>query len=262
MNILITNDDGIYSEGILALKKALQKVGNVYVVAPDRPRSASGHSITLHKPLRLEKVRLHDGDFGYASNGTPSDCISLGIFDVVGGPVDLVVSGINRGPNLGWDLTYSGTVSAAMEGVVMGVQSFAISVAAYEDTPALDYAAKFAAFLAKILFKHKLPPSTLLNVNVPGVEPDEIAGVEVTRQGKRYYAGQIDKRVDPMGRAYYWLGGDAPLDELEEGTDVKAIADDKVSVTPVHLDLTSYSSLELINQWRIDAFRYIQEVGP
>ncbi|HOK54865.1 MAG TPA: 5'/3'-nucleotidase SurE, partial [Armatimonadota bacterium] len=132
MTILITNDDGIYSEGLLALKNALRELGKVVVVAPDRPRSASGHSITLHKPLRVEKVRMLDGDFGYASNGTPSDCVSLGVLDVAGGPVDLVVSGINRGPNLGWDLTYSGTVSAAMEGVVMGIQSFAISVASYE----------------------------------------------------------------------------------------------------------------------------------
>ena len=256
MKILITNDDGIYSEGLLALKNELHQVGDVVVVAPDRPRSASGHSITLHKPLRVEQVTLRDGEMGYATNGTPSDCVSLGLLDVAGGPVDLVVSGINRGPNLGWDLTYSGTVSAAMEAAVMGVQSFAISVASYETVAGYDFAAKYAAFLAGILSKNALPPSIFLNVNVPGVPADEIKGVEITRQGKRHYSGRIEKRVDPMGRAYYWLGGDLPQDELEEGTDVKAVADDKVSVTPVHLDLTGYAALDLVKNWKIEEYRY------
>ncbi len=256
MTILITNDDGVYSEGILALKTAMQEVGDVVVVAPDRPRSASGHSITLHKPLRVEKVRMRDGSIAYASNGTPSDCISLGILDIAGGPVDLVVSGINRGPNLGWDLTYSGTVSAAMEGIVMGVRSFAISVASHEDEVSYDYAANFAAFLGRKLLEKKLPPNTLLNVNVPGVPAEQIQGIEVTRQGERHYSGRIEKRLDPMGRTYYWLGGDLPQDELDEGTDVKAIADDKVSVTPVHLDLTGYAALEVVQSWNVNDFHY------
>lgn len=256
MTILISNDDGIYAEGLLALKIALQQIGRVVVVAPDRPRSASGHSITLHKPLRVEKVKLLDGDYGYASNGTPSDCVSLGVLDVAEGPVDLVVSGINRGPNLGWDLTYSGTVSAAMEGAVMGIPSFAISVASYESDISFDHAAAFAAFLARHMMEHKLPENMLLNVNVPGVTSDRIVGVEVTRQGKRHYAGRIEKRIDPMGRAYYWLGGDTPQDELDEGTDVKAIADDKISVTPVHLDLTGYGALDEMTEWGIESFSY------
>lgn len=257
MTILITNDDGIHSEGLLALKKALQAVGKVVVVAPDRPRSASGHSITLHKPLRVEKVRMHDGGYGYSSNGTPSDCISLGMLDLANGPVDLVVSGINLGPNLGWDLTYSGTVSAAMEGAIMGAQAFAISVATYKNEADFDYAAQFSAFLAKMLLNNHLPESILLNVNVPGIPIDEISGIEVTRQGKRHYAGQIEKRTDPMGRTYYWLGGDAPLDELEEGTDVKAVADNKVSVTPVHLDLTGYPALDEVRQWNLQSFKVV-----
>jgi 5'-nucleotidase len=252
-SILVTNDDGIYAEGLFALKSALDSVGTVCIVAPDRPRSASGHSITLHKPLRLSKVRLPDGSYGYASNGTPSDCVSLGVLDVVGGKVDLVVSGINWGPNLGWDLTYSGTVSAAMEGAIMGIPSFAISVASYEEGISFDYAARFSAFLAELLMKHELPPDTLLNVNVPHPS-DRIRGIEVTRQGKRRYSGKIEKRVDPQGRAYYWLGGDVEVDELEEGTDVKALADDRVSVTPVHLDLTGYAALEGLKTWGIERF--------
>lgn len=250
---MVTNDDGIYAEGILALKSALERVGNVYVVAPDRPRSASGHSITLHKPLRLNSVRLPDGSYGYSTNGTPSDCVTLGAFDVVKGKVDLVVSGINSGPNLGWDLTYSGTVSAAMEGAIMGVPSIAISVTAWEDI-SYDYAAEFAAYLARLLLTHELPPDTLLNVNVPNLPVSYLKGIEITRQGKRRYSGKIDKRIDPMGRAYYWLGGEAAIDEMEEGTDVKAIADDKVSVTPVHLDLTGYPALDQLATWGIESF--------
>ena len=255
LRILITNDDGVHSEGLLALRKALETVGDVLVVAPDRPRSASGHSITLHKPLRMEPVKMRDGFTAYASNGTPTDCVSLGMIDLAEGNVDLVVSGINHGPNLGWDLTYSGTVSAAMEGIVLGVQSFAISVAKYEEV-SYEYAAQFAAHLAQILFKNNLDSSVLLNVNVPGVEPDEIQGIEITRQGKRHYAGRLQKRIDPAGRAYYWLGGDLPQDDMVEGTDVKAIADNKVSVTPIHLDLTADNLLPVVKQWGLNDFRF------
>lgn len=254
INILLTNDDGIYAEGLLALKSALESVGTVHVVAPDRPRSASGHSITLHKPLRISKVRLPDGSCGYATNGTPSDCVSLGVLDIAGAKVDIVLSGINRGPNLGWDLTYSGTVSAAMEAVMIGIPAIAVSIASYDDDISYDYAAEFAAHLARLHLTHELPPDTLLNVNVPNQPAEYIAGIEVTRQGKRRYSGKVDKRIDPMGRAYYWLGGNAAIDDLEEGTDVKAIADDKISVTPVHLDLTGYPALDQLQNWEIEAF--------
>lgn len=249
MNILITNDDGIHADGLLALKLALDKIGRVYVVAPDRPRSACGHSITLHKPLRVDKVKLRDGSVAYSTNGTPSDCVSLALLGVVEGPVDLIVSGINRGPNLGWDLTYSGTVSAAMEGVIAGVQSFAISVTTYDAEVDYSAAANLAVRLARVLEHHKLPESTLLNVNVPSLPESEIKGIEVTSQGRRRYIGNMEKRSDPMGRDYYWLGGDPHKDCLVEGTDVKAIADGKVSITPVHLDLTDYLALDDVRSW-------------
>lgn len=252
MNILVTNDDGIHAEGLLALKNALGRIGRVHVVAPDRPRSACGHSITLHKPLRADRVKLRDGSAAYSTNGTPSDCVSLALLGVVEGPVDLVVSGINHGPNLGWDLTYSGTVSAAMEAAISGVQSIAISVATYETEVDYSIAASLAVRLARILEAHKLPESTLINVNVPALPISEIKGVKVTRQGKRRYSGNLEKRTDPTGRAYYWLGGDLPVDSLDEGTDVKAIADDYVSVTPVHLDLTDYSALEAAQAWGVE----------
>lgn len=252
--ILITNDDGIHAEGLLALKTELDAVGRVVVVAPDRPRSACGHSITLHKPLRVNKVRLPDGSTGYSTNGTPSDCVTLGVLDVAGGKVDLVVSGINWGPNLGWDLTYSGTVSAAMEGAIMGVPSIAVSVASYEEGVRFGYAAAFSAHLARILLEHPLAEDTLLNVNVPNLPAEEITGIEITTQGRRRYSGRVDKRTDPAGRTYYWLGGDVIPDELEEGTDGRAVADDKVSVTPVHLDLTGYSALDAVRTWGIGDF--------
>jgi len=252
--ILITNDDGIYAEGLIALKTALDPLGDTHVVAPDRPRSACGHSITLHKPLRLNKVRLSDGSHGFSTNGTPSDCVLLAVLDVMKDGIDLVVSGINRGPNVGCDLTYSGTVSAAMEAVIMGIPAVAISVASDAEDVSFVYAAEFSAHLARIILDHGLPPDTLLNVNVPNVPASRIRGIEITRQGRRRYSGRIEKRTDPGGRAYYWLGGDTALDDLEEGTDVKAIADDKVSVTPVHLDLTGYPALEDLRTWGIEHF--------
>ena len=253
-NILITNDDGIYSDGLIALYDSLAEIGNVTVVAPDRPRSASGHSITLYKPLRVEKVRLANGEFGYATNGTPSDCVSLAVLDLAGGPIDLVVSGINRGPNLGYDLTYSGTVSAAMEGALYDITSFAISITAYDDELDFSLAGGFAKHLGQILLQHKLPRSVLLNVNVPYISADRLAGVEITRQGKRHYDGRLEKRTDPMGRTYYWLGGDLPVDVLDEGTDVKAVADDKISVTPVHLDLTATFLIDQLAEWDVTKF--------
>jgi 5'-nucleotidase len=261
MRILITNDDGVHAEGLLALKRALDGVGEVTVVAPDRPRSACGHSITLHNPQRLSETRLSDGSLAYASNGTPSDCVTLAVLDVMHhAPPDIVFSGINQGPNLGWDLTYSGTVSAAMEGAIAGIQAVALSVAwrfrrVIEEeeapVPTLDFshAAAYAVELARYLGEHRLPDHTLLNVNVPHTVPQ---GARMTRQGVRRYPGKLEKRTDPMGRKYYWLGGDDPVDLQEEGTDVKAIADGFISVTPVQMDLTDHRLLE----------RYLREPLP
>lgn len=253
MRILVTNDDGAQAEGLVALKQALEQFAEVTVVAPDRPRSACGHSITLHKPLRLSETLLPDGTPGWMGSGTPSDCVTLGILDVMkDAPPDLLFSGINHGPNLGWDLLYSGTVSAAMEGAIAGIPAVAISVAwrfrrmvEEEEGPAppidFTHAAAYAAELARQLESRPLPPHTLLNVNVPYLEPK---GVRVTRQGVRRYPAKLDKRVDPMGRNYYWLGGDDPVDEPIEGTDVEAIRAQYISVTPVHLDLTAVPLLE------------------
>jgi 5'-nucleotidase len=251
MRILLTNDDGIDAEGIQALARALQPIAQVTLVAPDRPRSASGHSITLHKPLRVTPIMLREGITAFATNGTPSDCVALAIRDILDERPDLVISGINKGPNLGRDLTYSGTVAAAMEGAILGTPAFAISMASYADDLSFAPAATFARRLASEILLHGMPPQSLLNVNVPGVPEEEIAGVRVTRLGRRHYPERVDKRTDPYGRVYYWLGGDPPEDVLEEGTDVKAIAENFISITPVHLDLTYYDMIPEVSTWNV-----------
>lgn len=249
LQILLTNDDGIYAEGLSALRDALSAVGDVTVVAPERPRSASGHAITLHKPLRVEKVRLPWGGEGYAASGTPSDCVVLGIYALMT-RCDIVVAGINLGPNLGEDLTYSGTVSAAMEGAICGVPSIAVSVADYE-MPDYQPAAAFTMRLVQQVAEHGLPADVLLNVNVPNLPQEEIVGVEITHQGKRRYEGRVERRLDPRGRPYYWLGGEIIAGVDGEGSDGEAIRQGKISVTPLHLDLTSHAFMETLRTWKL-----------
>ena len=245
MRILVTNDDGVQADGLFALVQALSSVAEVVVVAPDRQQSATGHAITLHKPLRLSPVTLRDGSPAFASNGTPSDCATLGILEAMSGDVDFVVSGINHGPNLGWDIHYSGTVSAAIEAAIIGKPSLAVSVASWEKEIYWKPVAEFTATLIRWLETHPLPPHTILNINAPNLPQSELMGVAVTTQGRRQYVDRIEKRTDPTGRPYYWLGGSLAEEAAgaEAGSDVRAIADGKLSVTPVHLDLTAYSLL-------------------
>jgi 5'-nucleotidase len=251
MRILITNDDGIHAEGILALKGALEKVGEVFVVAPDRPRSATGHAITLHKPLRLSPVRMLDGSTGYASNGTPTDCVTLGTHIVMEERVDLIVSGINAGPNLGWDLTYSGTVAGAIEGAVQGYPAFAISVAGEDEEYGYHYetAAEAASFIAQAVQHHTLPKHSFLNVNVPNVPLSQIKGYQATALGRRQYADRLEPRIDPWGRPYYWLSGSLVKEQDQPGTDVYAVAHGYISITPVELDFTSHALLKTVEKW-------------
>lgn len=248
MRILITNDDGIQSPGIFCLQQALRQVGEVTVVAPDRPRSASGHSITLHKPLRAARYQFSDGSWGYATNGTPTDCVTLGLDVLCREGVDLVVSGINDGANLGWDLTYSGTVSAAVEGAVHGKQSFAISLAYEEEGEELRYetAAAAAVRVAELLREHPLPPHSFLNVNAPNRPLSEVRGYSVVAQGRRQYSDRIEERVDPRGSPYYWMQGNVIEDYDQPGTDVHAVRHGYVAITPAHLDLTFYELIEPI----------------
>ncbi|MDQ2799725.1 MAG: 5'/3'-nucleotidase SurE [Armatimonadota bacterium] len=251
MRILVTNDDGVQADGLFALSQALSEVGDVTVVAPERQQSATGHAITLHKPLRMTPTTLRDGSAAWMSNGTPSDCTTLGILEAMGGDVDLVVSGINHGPNLGWDLHYSGTVSAAIEAAIIGKPSLAVSVASWDKDIHWTPVAQFAAQIAQWLVKHPLPPHTILNVNAPNLPQSDIKGVAVTTQGRRQYVDRIEKRLDPVGRPYYWLGGSLAeeAEGAETGSDVRAVADGLISITPIHLDLTAYALMPSLKEW-------------
>jgi 5'-nucleotidase len=245
MKILVTNDDGISAPGITALAGALSELGQVVVVAPDRERSAVGHALTLHHPLRLTRM---DAD-RYAVDGTPTDCVNLGIHSLLPFKPDLVVSGINRGANLGEDITYSGTVSAAMEATLMGIPAFAVSLATDNDGADYAAAAEFAARLARQIHQNGLPVDTFLNVNVPDLPAEKLQSPLVTSQGKRRYEGMIVDKVDPRGRNYYWIGT-VELNFLDiPGSDYAAIARRHISVTPLHLDLTNYASFASIESW-------------
>jgi 5'-nucleotidase len=239
MRILLTNDDGITSEGLFALHAALSPDHDVNIVAPDRNWSISGHSRIFDRPLRVNEVQLRDGTTAYSSDGTPSDCVALAALGLLEQPPELVISGINNGNNLGDDITYSGTVAAAMEGIVSGIPSIAVSMNTRPLWP-VDMGADFIKRLVTQITEHGLAKDILLNVNIPSLPEDQIKGVRITRLGKRIYKDELHVGVDPRGNKYYWIGGvDPPVDQLEEGTDVWAIAEGYVSITPIHLDLTS-----------------------
>lgn len=241
--ILVTNDDGIHSAGIAALTKALKDIGDVYVVAPDRERSAAGHSLTLHRPLKAEQIE----ERMFSVNGTPTDCVALAVHKILPRKPDLVASGINKGANLGDDVTYSGTVSAAIEGTILSVPSFAISLAG--DRPFhFEVALPFAAQIARYILDTSLPYDTLLNVNVPNIAADAIKGMKMTKLGKRIYDNAIQEVQSPWGDKHYWIGGGKPYWEHGEDMDIQAIVDGYVSVTPIHLDLTNYEALSMLKK--------------
>ena len=247
--ILVTNDDGIDADALGPLIDALSEVGDVQAIVPDRNWSGASHAITLYRPLRVNATRLRTGHSAYATDGSPTDCVRLAALGFLKEKPALVVSGINRGANLGDDITYSGTVAAAMEGLLADLPSIAISLA-YSGADA-DYrpAAEFAALLAGNILARGFEPDALLNVNVPPLPKERIRGVEVTRLGKRQYRDQMIERLDPYGNPYYWVGGPAVSEESEPGTDVHAVRDGKISVTPIHLDLTSPRLLEELATW-------------
>jgi 5'-nucleotidase len=240
--ILVSNDDGIHSAGLAALSQILEPLGEVVVVAPDREQSACSHALTLHRPLRIDDV----SPGRYSVDGTPTDCVNLAINAILTRRPALLVSGINRGANLGDDVTYSGTVSAAMEGTLLGVPSLAVSLIGRGPYD-FAVAAAFAARLAGWVLEHGLPEDTLLNVNVP---QDVAGGVALTRMGRRRYGDAIVEKLDPRGRKYYWIGGEDVPFVAEEGTDFHAVHQGLISVTPIHLDLTNYRTLEILEPVR------------
>ncbi len=245
---LITNDDGIHSPGLDALVKALSKLAECMIIAPDRDNSAVSHSLTMNRPLKV--TRLKDGF--YTLDGTPTDCVAIGLNKIVKQRPDLLVSGINPGPNIGDDISYSGTVSAAVEGTMYGIPSLAVSLAG--DAP-YNFAepADIAVKLAKQILKQGLPKDTLLNVNVPSGK--SIRGTKVTRQGRRLWDNAIQETSDPLGRKHYWIGGGTPYPDFSEDTDVYAIQNGFISVTPIHLDLTNHKGIEFLkNEWHLEEY--------
>ncbi len=252
MHILVTNDDGITAPGLLALVQEMCALTQVSVLAPDHNWSASGHVKTLDRPLRVKKVRLADGTPALTSDGAPSDCVALAVHGFLPEKVTLVVSGINPYANIGHDITYSGTVTAAMEAVIWGVCGVAVSLDSPENhLGALDYgpAARIARQIVQAVVRRGLPAGTLLNVNVPYLPEEQIEGLRVTRQGLRVYHNKLDRRQDPRGRPYYWISGDAPTGIPEEGTDVGALAEGYVSITPLQLDMTAYQARRDLSTW-------------
>ena len=242
--ILVSNDDGIGSAGLKMLAESLNELGEVVVVAPDRERSAAGHSLTLSRPLRAS----HLDERWYSVDGTPTDCITLAVMGLLPRRPDLVAAGINHGSNMGDDVTYSGTVSSAMEATLQGIPAFAMSVAGDGD---FDFraAAQFSKRLAEEILQRGLPRDTLLNVNVPNLPPGAIRGVAVTRQGRRVYGETVVRKIDPRGKAYYWIGGAAPVWERLGETDYEAVSAGWISLTPLHLDLTNHRVIDELKAW-------------
>lgn len=241
--ILVTNDDGIMAPGLAALAGALGGVGRVVVVAPERDNSAASHSLTMRRPLLVRE----DGPDRFAIDGTPADCVIVGVGKLLNAKPALLVSGINPGPNLGDDISYSGTVSAAIEGTMVGIPSLAVSLAG-EEGVGYDLAAAVAARLARLVLAQGLPPDTLLNINVPTRSNEEVKGVRFTRQGRRKYDGAVKETFDPWGRRHYWIGGGTPLLDEDQDTDVQAVVAGWISITPLHLDRTNYGALDYLAQ--------------
>jgi 5'-nucleotidase len=248
--IMLTNDDGIASPGLQALAQVFCKHYETAIVAPANEMSAVGHAITLSDPLRVSDYHRNGEFYGYSVKGTPADCVKIGYWAILKRKPDLVISGINIGPNTGINTIYSGTVSAATEGAILGVPSFAISLGTFQN-PDFTYAAKFARKLADMLITKGLPQGVYLNVNVPACPEKEIRGVSITRQGLALYREEFDKRIDPHGRTYYWLTGQKLNKETSAEVDDGALDHSMVSITPVHYDLTVYGFLDELKTWKL-----------
>jgi len=248
--VLVSNDDGITAPGIAALERALGGLGEVFVVAPDRERSASSHSLTIDVPLRAVRVR----ERAYAVRGTPTDCVLLAVENLLPARPDIVVSGVNRGPNMGSDVTYSGTVAAAIEGTILGIPSIAISL---DRAPGgeFDYgpAGHVGRAFAELVLERGLPEGTLLNINVPNMPADGLRPPRPTRLGHQVYEDSIVEKTDPRGKSYYWIGGQSSSRSNETGTDFAAVADGHVSVTPIQLDMTDFETLAHLAEWPFQA---------
>jgi 5'-nucleotidase len=249
VKIIVTNDDGIYSPGILELKKAMETLGSVTVVAPDVQKSGVGHSITFSHPLRAREVYASDGFIGYGIDGSPADCVKLAVREILKERSQLLVSGINIGANVGINVLYSGTVAAAIEGALLGIPSVAISLEISEATPDVKGAAETAKDIITIIMKKELPRGTLLNVNIPNIPKEKIKGVKITNQFSGDFDEHYEKRTDPRGIAYYWLSGTGWPKVDVIGTDMHALKDGYISITPLRYNLTDQSFLAEVDSW-------------
>ena len=244
--ILITNDDGVFAPGLQALAGACRQLGRTVIIAPAQDNSAVSHSLTMHKPLRVRKLEENI----FTLDGTPTDCVTIGIGKILPERPVLIVSGINPGGNLGDDVSYSGTVSAAIEGTMHGIPSIAVSLAG--DRPfRFETAAEIAASIGALVIERGLPTDTLLNVNVPNIGREQINGIRFTRQGRRTYANAIQETFDPWGRKHFWIGGGTPSWDEGVDTDSSVVDSGHISITPIHLDLTNYNALDSLKKnWR------------
>ncbi|HXG01405.1 MAG TPA: 5'/3'-nucleotidase SurE [Bacteroidota bacterium] len=254
LRILVCNDDGINAEGIFALVQELKKIAEVTVVAPDKQQSAVGHAITVNYPLRAVPFHKNNDFFGYAVEGTPADCVKLGVRFLMKEKPDLVISGINHGSNTAINIIYSGTVSAATEGMILGIPSIAVSLTAYQNLD-FTYAAKFSARLALLVAEKGLRERTLLNVNIPNVPESDIKGVMITRQGISVWKDRFDVRRDPANREYFWLTGEMDVLDTDLDTDQIAVKNNYVSITPVRYDLTDRQMFETMKSWGIERLK-------
>ncbi|MCF6157539.1 MAG: 5'/3'-nucleotidase SurE [wastewater metagenome] len=252
MRILLTNDDGIYAPGIAALKQCIEDLGEVTVVAPDIEQSGVGHSITFSYPLRIREVHLNNEFIGYGVRGSPADCVKLAICEIMKEGPDIVISGLNMGSNVGIHIFYSGTVAAAVEAAIMGFPSIAVSFDISGDYDDVQDAARVAKNVIGRILKHRLPKGSLLNVNIPSIPSDQMKGMRVTRQFAHDFQETFSKRIDPSGKAYYWLVGTDKSLHHEEGTDISAINEGYISVTPLRYDLTNYHLFQEVKDWNWD----------
>ena len=249
MLILCTNDDGYRAAGLAVLADAARSLGDVEIVAPDREQSATSHSLTMHFPLRRHRIERSV----QSVDGTPTDCIALAVAELLAERPDVVLSGVNHGPNMGEDVLYSGTVAGAMEATMIGIPAVAFSYAGRDPERIASFGPLLRRLLPQLVNRDAFPAQTLLNVNFPPIEPEAVRGVKVTRLGRRVYTDSITRANDPSGREYFWIGGGGVQWEPEEGTDFQAVQDGYISVTPLHLDLTNHKLLSEVEQWELRA---------
>jgi 5'-nucleotidase len=257
VKVLLTNDDGIHAPGLRALSQELRGSFELDIVAPESEMSAVGHAITLTSPLRVQRVHKNGAFFGYGVTGTPADCVKIAVQELLERPPDIIFSGINLGANVGVNVLYSGTVSAATEGAFLGIRSVALSLDTLQN-PDFRFAARFSREIIRFIMEHGLREGTALNVNIPAVAPEDINGISITRQGVCRFRERFDRRIDPRGQSYYWLSGETPVEEELPDADARALRDNRITITPIHYDLTCMEEMERLRTCSLPEYRHLE----